>query len=52
MPQICFHVSLELKTYRTLHVFKGLGYKINHYLVCNLFIYYKMYIYIHTGTHM
>lgn len=40
--------SLELKTYNTWYVFKGLGYKISNYLECNLFIYNKIYIYTHT----
>lgn len=50
--QLCLrsHVtfSLELKTYNTWYVFKGLEYKMSNYSVCNLFIYNKIYIYTHT----
>lgn len=50
--QLCLrsHVtlSLELKTYDTWYAFKGLGYKMSNYLVYNVFIYNKIYIYTHT----
>lgn len=54
--QLCLrsHVtlSLELKTYNTWYVFKRLGYKMSNYLVYNLFIYKKIYIYTCTHTHV